>query len=69
MEVACSGEGQRMVVFKGAGEELREHTGTSRPALSKQLQGKCACGSTLVLRCGSDRCLVITGHMHVVLPP
>lgn len=57
-----------MVVFKGWGE-LQERTGTSRPALSKQLQGKCACASTLVLRCGSDRSLVITGHLHAILPP
>lgn len=35
-------------------ESYRSHTGASRPALSRQDQGKCVCGSTLVLRRGSD---------------
>lgn len=40
-------------------ESYRSHTGASRPALSRQDQGKCACGSAPVLRHGSD-----SGLMH-----
>lgn len=44
--VACSGDGGFQ---RHKRESYRNYPGISTPALSKSLQGKCACGSTLEL--------------------